>query len=160
MSYNWGYGAPPVWDPLSIASSRWDQSGLGTITQLNYNSSTEQKVIQERFAPSSHPRPPAACAQFPTRNFPPQFSAGAVYSSPGDFSTQAHGSPTPRSDSNPADVQPAAWAAHRVAKLRKYRCGHCGQVKESCSGYTNSRTRIRCECGGAQQDGQSRMHSK
>ena len=51
---------------------------------------------------------------------------------------------------------------HDVATIRGvYRCGYCQQTVLSTSGYSCGRTpRIRCDCGGIQQDGKKRLHSK
>jgi len=43
----------------------------------------------------------------------------------------------------------------------EYRCGYCQQIVLSTSGHSCGRTpRIRCDCGGIQQDGKKRLHSK
>ena len=41
-----------------------------------------------------------------------------------------------------------------------YRCDYCGIAKASTSGVKNSRTRIRCQCGGTRQDGVLRLHEQ
>ena len=158
MSYNWGYGPPPV----------WNQSGLGAATpQMHYNPTTH--LVPQRFPPFMRPIPAAMFtqlpAQFPPRERSPQLlvsSYPAAYpQSSGNFSTQAHGMPAIRhSVTGPPELNPAAWAADRFGTVKNYRCGYCKIIKESSSGVRNKRARIRCECGGPQQDGQNRMHSR
>jgi len=48
-----------------------------------------------------------------------------------------------------------------LARKGEYRCGYCQQTKLSTSGHACGRAvRIRCECGGLQQDGNQRLHNK
>lgn len=46
-----------------------------------------------------------------------------------------------------------------AAKLIKYSCVYCGQIKVSASTGQDGRIRIRCECGGKRRDNSSRMHA-
>ena len=163
---SWGYGPPMA----------WNQSGLGAATpQMYYNPTALYNP--PRFPLFFHQMPPPVFAQFPVQlpnssiiplngERAPQLSISsyppAAYpQSSGSFSTQAHGmlaicqAVTP-----PPELHTAAWAADKFGPMKNYRCGYCGRTKESISGVRNKRTRIRCECGGPQQDGQTRIHSK
>jgi len=46
-----------------------------------------------------------------------------------------------------------------AAKLIKYSCVYCGQIKVSASTGQDGRIRIRCECGGKRRDNSSRVHA-
>ena len=186
MSYSWAHGAPTMWDPLSTA--RWDQSGLGAVAaQVNYSSNAPLNIPQQ-FPPFAQPLP--LLAQFPTRERARQMLSssypGLYPQSSGNFNAQAQGLITPihathksvqswghfsaqaqdslapnnQSVTGSTKLHPAAWATHKSVIMSKYRCGYCGRNKESSSGAHNKRTRIRCECGGPNQDGKARMHSK
>ena len=54
---------------------------------------------------------------------------------------------------------------HKKSKTRsdrqalQYVCGYCSRVKKSTSKSSDCRVRIRCECGGQQQDNRLRMHA-
>ena len=160
MSYNWGYSPPPV----------WNQSSLGAATpQIHYDPTTH--LVPQRFPLSMCPMPPAMFTQLPAQFPPKERSSQLLVSSypaaypqtSGNFSTPAHGMLAIRqSVTGPIELNPAAWATNRFdsADVKNYRCSYCGQHKESSSGVRNKRTRIRCECGGPQQDGKTRMHSR
>ena len=41
-----------------------------------------------------------------------------------------------------------------------YECDYCGSHSATTSGISNGRTRIRCDCGGTNQDGVRRLHQR
>ena len=41
-----------------------------------------------------------------------------------------------------------------------YECYYCGSHSATTSGISNGRTRIRCDCGGTNQDGVRRLHQR
>jgi len=58
-----------------------------------------------------------------------------------------------------AELEAQLFFSPDLVCLMKYSCGYCGKIKVSASALISGRVRIRCECGGKNQDNVSRMHA-
>merc|ERR1712086_42467 len=139
---------------------------------------------QQRYMPDR----PLSCrpAYFEPYSAPPGLNSG--FFAPGMFNVAPHLQLIPEYRHQHYSVPPASWSGTstgsrnvlprdilprdmnpiekelasslNLTRALQYKCGYCGVIKTSTSGISNTRTRIRCNCGGGQQDGQLRLHGK